>query len=106
MSEISAGSVKALLEQDPTSFVLLDCREADEVRVARIEGSVNIPMGEIPGRLTALDPDKPTIVYCHYGMRSASVAEFLRKQDFRDVKNMTGGIDAWSRQVDPSVPLY
>ena len=106
MSEISPSEVQVLLEREPKEFVLLDCREVDEVRIATIRGSINIPMGEIPSRITSLDPDMPIVVYCHYGVRSANVAEFLRKQDFRDVKNMSGGIDAWSRQVDPSVPLY
>ncbi|GMU82930.1 MAG: hypothetical protein AMXMBFR47_28010 [Planctomycetota bacterium] len=86
--------------------LLLDCREHKELVLARIEGALHIPMGDIPSRQTELDPDRPTIVFCHKGARSYKVAAFLLEQGFTDVKSMAGGIDAWSAQVDASVPRY
>ena len=88
--------------------LLLDCREPDEHGIARIEGATLIPMGEIPGRLDGLDPhrDGPLVVHCHHGVRSLRVARFLRTQGFTQARSMAGGIDAWSLQVDPTVPRY
>lgn len=88
------------------SLVLLDVREEDERRLARIEPSLFIPMNQVPHRLTELPRDRDIIVYCHSGTRSALVAGFLESQGFSRVRNLTGGIDAWSRLVDPSVPRY
>jgi rhodanese-related sulfurtransferase len=87
-------------------LLLLDCREAEEVAAASIDGATHIPMGDVPARLQELDPETPVIVFCHHGIRSQSVAHFLRQQDFDEVLNMTGGIDAWSRKIDPDVPRY
>lgn len=85
---------------------LLDCREHDEVLIARISGAAHIPMNDIPQRLGDIPRDRPVVVYCHHGRRSDRVAAWLLQQGFADVANMTGGIDAWSRLVDPSVPRY
>ena len=89
-------------------FTLLDCREADEVGTAKIVGSVHIPMREIPARLAELDPDRHgrIVVHCHRGVRSLRVTHFLRQQGFSQVQNMAGGIEAWSLQVDSTVPRY
>jgi rhodanese-related sulfurtransferase len=86
--------------------LLLDVRENDERAAARIEPSVHIPMNEIPGRLEELPRDRPIVVYCHHGQRSAMVAGYLERAGFSRVSNLTGGIDAWSLRVDPSVPRY
>jgi rhodanese-related sulfurtransferase len=90
--------------------LLLDVREEWEVAVAaiRIEGvpARHIPMGRIPERLGELDPEQPIVCICHHGMRSAQVADFLERQGFATVYNLAGGIDAWSEQVDASVPRY
>lgn len=93
---------------DHGTLLLLDCREAEEVAVARIEGALWIPMREIPARLAELGEDhsRPIVVYCHHGGRSRQVTQFLRRQGFRNAQNMTGGIDAWSQLVDPTVPRY
>ncbi len=88
------------------AFVLLDVREDDELRVARIMWAKHIPMAEVPSRLTELPPGGNIIVMCHAGVRSNSVARYLRANGFASVANLAGGIDAWSRDVDPSVPLY
>jgi rhodanese-related sulfurtransferase len=86
--------------------VFLDVREPAEHAAASIGGAVLIPMREIPGRLGELDRNKEIVVFCHHGSRSAMVVEFLRKQGFGRAINMSGGIDAWSLGVDPSVPRY
>ncbi len=91
----------------PNSPILLDVREPWEVEAASIPGAVCIPMSEITARAhTELDPDQPTVVLCHHGARSLSVAMWLRGQGFDHVQSLAGGIDQWSRTVDPSVPLY
>src|SRR5262245_46143172 len=89
-------------------FVLLDCRETSEVATARIAGSQHIPMREIPSRLAELEPHKSgrIVVHCHHGGRSLRVTQYLRQQGFDQVQNLAGGIDAWSLQIDPSVPRY
>ena len=89
-----------------TPFVLLDVREPEEVAIVQISGSLHIPMGEIPGRLHELDPEKETIVYCHHGVRSLHVANFLLQRDFESVSSLAGGIDAWSLEIDPALPRY
>jgi rhodanese-related sulfurtransferase len=105
--EIDVHFIKQMLDQGE-KFVLLDCREPAEVATARISGSTHIPMREIPARLAEIEggPKGWVVVHCHHGGRSLRVTHFLRQQGFTQVQNMTGGIDAWSQQVDPSVPRY
>jgi len=104
--EISAGQVKALQKASET-FTLLDVREPWECETARIEGSKNIPMGDVPARShQELDPDEHIVVICHHGVRSLTVTNWLRQQGFEKVQSMRGGIDGWARTVDPKVPLY
>lgn len=87
--------------------VLLDVREPLEYQTARIEGSVLIPMGEIPQRaFNELDPEAHIVAICHAGVRSMNVAVWLRNQGFERVQSLRGGIDAWSTTVDPKVPRY
>jgi adenylyltransferase/sulfurtransferase len=87
-------------------FTLLDVREPHEAQIARIEGDVQIPLGQLPDRFQELDPDRECVVYCHIGIRSIHAVQLLRAAGFRKVHNLTGGIDAWSVRVDPSVPRY
>ena len=87
-------------------LVLLDCREEAELQLAALPGAVHIPMRELPGRVAELDPEAEYVVVCHHGFRSARVAGFLLGADFSRVHNLRGGIDAWSREVDPSIPTY
>lgn len=93
-------------EGNRSDFLLLDVREHVEYQTARVEGSLLIPMGEIPSRLQELDPDTHIVTMCHAGVRSMNVAVWLRDQGFERVQSMRGGIDAWSRTVDPAVPRY
>jgi len=87
---------------------LLDCRTPAEHETAAIDGATLVPMNELPARLAELDDhkDKPLVVHCHHGGRSLKVAQYLRAQGFTDVKSLAGGIDAWSRAIDPGVPRY
>ncbi|TKC91732.1 sulfurtransferase [Trinickia terrae] len=86
--------------------VLLDVREPWEIETAKIAGSVTIPMRDIPARSEELDDDAQIVCICHHGARSANVAMFLESRGFTRMFNLQGGIDAWSKLVDPSVPTY
>jgi adenylyltransferase/sulfurtransferase len=88
------------------SFFLLDVREPQEYEIARIEGSVLIPLRELPHRMTELDRDRDMVVYCHAGVRSAHAVQLLRNAGFDRATNLAGGIDAWSERIDPTVPRY
>jgi len=103
--ELSVHELKAKLETGEP-VVLLDVREPDEVAFVRIPGSVHIPMGEIPGRLHELDPDTKIVVYCHLGVRSLHVANFLEQRDFEQVASLAGGIDAWAAEIELGMPRY
>ena len=86
--------------------LLLDVREPWEHETCRIEGSVLIPMSEVPKRSAELDADADIVVICHHGGRSMQVAVFLSGSGFSKVHNLAGGVDAWARTVDPSMPVY
>lgn len=87
-------------------LLLVDVREDWEVATAAIDGAQHIAMALIPARYRTLPRDRPIAVLCHHGMRSAMVADYLRAAGFPQVLNVTGGIDRWSAEVDPSVPRY
>jgi rhodanese-related sulfurtransferase len=91
--------------QKGEKFLLLDCREPWEHQTARIEGAVLIPMAEIPQKLDELPKDQPIVIYCHAGMRSFNAASWLKRQGVKAL-SMSGGIDQWSREIDPKVPRY
>ena len=86
--------------------LLLDVREGWEWEAARIEGAQHIPMREVPARIAEIDRNRDVVAVCHHGGRSQQVAMFLEKSGFAKVHNLQGGVDGWSRSVDPSVPLY
>lgn len=101
----------ASLAQNPSQRVLLlDVREPWERQVASVQPAgferIDIAMNDIPQRLAELDPAQPVACLCHHGMRSQRVAFFLLQNGFAQVANVAGGIDAWSREHDASVPLY
>jgi rhodanese-related sulfurtransferase len=85
---------------------LLDVREDYELEMAALEGAIHIPMGEIPVRFMELPSSLPCLVMCHHGVRSAQVIRYLNQANPGTWINLTGGIDAWSRLVDPDVPRY
>ena len=90
--------------------VVLDVREPWELQTASVKAAgfelLTIPMRTLPARLAELDPERPVACLCHHGARSAMVAQFLINNGFTQVVNIDGGIDAWSRERDPGVPLY
>ncbi len=90
-------------------LVLVDVREAEEFAVTRIEGATLIPMRSIPANLEQLEAkarNATLIVFCHHGVRSLNVVDWLREQGVSNCQSMAGGIDNWSAIVDPSVPRY
>ena len=97
----------AHLRSQPHAPVLLDVREQWEYDTAHLDASLLMPMGEVPSRAyNELDPDQPVIVMCHHGARSLNVTMWLRQQGFEHAQSLAGGIDAWSRAIDPTVPRY
>lgn len=107
-SRVLTVTVHQLQERlaQPEPPLLLDVREADEWEHCRIDGAVHLPMSQIAQRFAELDPGRPTVVCCHHGVRSLRVAAFLLQNGFTEAASLTGGIDAWSLQVDPRVPRY
>ena len=95
----------AAWRRDKTPHFLLDVRQPEEYEMARLEGAVLIPLVELPGRLAELPKGQPLVVMCHHGMRSAHAVHHLRAAGY-DALNLSGGIDAWSREIDPLVPIY
>ena len=94
-------------DQPPDPPVLLDVREPWEFQAASLPDSLLMPMGDVTSRAHAeLDPDAHIVVLCHHGQRSLSVAMWLRNQGFERAQSLAGGIDAWSRNIDPNVPRY
>ena len=110
MRDISVNSLADSLACDPPSVVVLDVREPWECELAGLTGAMAVPMNQVPARLdeltTAIDGGRDLAVICHSGVRSRHVAQFLEQNGFSDVLNVAGGIDAWSREVDPAVPRY
>ncbi len=103
--EISVRDLKEMHDAG-RAFVLLDVREDDELALAYIRWAKHIPMQAVPERLTELPRDGNVVVMCHGGVRSDRVARYLRDLGFTSVANLAGGIDAWAREIDPTVPLY
>ena len=88
-------------------ILLLDVREEWEYQMVHVDGSVNIPLGQIPTiELDNLPDAKEVVIICHHGMRSAQACIILQQKGLQQVTNLTGGIDAWAKTVDPSLPLY
>lgn len=92
------------------SVVVLDVREDDELALASLPAQdfavKHIPMGALPQRLQELNPAQPIACLCHHGNRSQHAATFLQSKGFKHLANIAGGINAWSMQVDPSIPRY
>ena len=103
--ELSPTEAAALLKDGKSR--LIDVREPWEFSTTHVEGSLLIPMGDIPARVhQELDPEEHLVVMCHHGMRSMNVTVWLRNQGFEQAQSLRGGIDAWSTEVDPALPRY
>lgn len=109
----------ATLEVDPAAVAawihlpagqrpkLVDCREQEELAICRIEGNEWVPLGKFPDAVHTLGhSERGVVIYCHHGMRSLRAARFLRAHGIEKAFSMTGGIEAWSQSIDPSVPRY
>jgi rhodanese-related sulfurtransferase len=105
MPEIAPPELSArLARNDPP--LLLDVRQDWETKLCRLPNSIHIPIEEIEFRVEELDRNSEIVVYCHQGVRSAAVAEYLRQLGFANVKNLAGGLDSWARTVDPTMRRY
>ena len=105
MEEITPEELKARLDRNDRPL-LLDVRQDWETKLCRLENAIHIPIEEIEVRTDELSPDEDIVVYCHQGVRSAAVAQYLRQLGFKSVKNLAGGLDHWARTVDPSMRRY
>lgn len=106
--EIAPAEVRRRLDAGE-NLQLIDVREPHEYAIARIAGSLLLPMGQVPAALQTLEAraDEGTlIVYCHHGVRSLNVVNWLRNQGLEQCQSLAGGIDAWSLMIDPTVPRY
>ena len=110
LPETDVETLVQRLEIDPDNIQLIDVREPHELEIASVPGFVNLPLSQFPAWSPTinqvLDPAAETIVMCHLGMRSAQMCQWLIQQGFTNVKNLSGGIDAYSRRIDQTVPLY
>lgn len=98
------GQAEAPTRKPPPQMV--DVREPWEYQLCHLPASMPVPLGSLPARLAELDAQRPTVLLCHHGARSMQAALFLEHNGFADVYNLRGGIDAWSRDVDPALPRY
>jgi adenylyltransferase/sulfurtransferase len=106
MEEITATELKGRLDGGD-DIQIIDVREPNEYEAARLENSKLIPLGQVVGRMSEIDPARETVVHCKGGGRSARAIEALRRAGFAGrLANLKGGITAWSNEVDPSVPKY
>ena len=107
MKQITPADLAAWLgDKARPKPVLLDVREPWEFERCRIAGSQLLPMREIPARKEEIEPEAEVVVICHHGSRSMQVAMFLERNGFARVHNLAGGVDAWAKTVEPSMPVY
>lgn len=106
MRQMSPQELKDYLAQAENPPLLLDVREPWEYQHCHIEGSQLLPMGQIPTAYPDLNAEDEIVVICHHGVRSQQVCGFLDRAGFQHVINLTGGVDAWAREVDPHMPTY
>ncbi len=107
--EVTPAEVAAALRERPAEILLVDCRSAKETRKAAIAGALHVPRADLAARLAELDAaeeERRLVVYCHHGISSLSYVQLLREAGLENVASMAGGIDRWSREIDPSVPRY
>jgi rhodanese-related sulfurtransferase len=105
IQKLSPGDVKKILEENESAR-LIDVREEWEYQKAKIENSELMPLSNFITNLNNLSKDDNLIIYCHHGVRSLQVCNYLEKLGFKNLINLEGGIDAWSKEVDSSIPIY
>jgi len=106
MQQMTVRDLKTRLDQTGTKPVILDVREDWETKLCALPGSTLIPMGQVPARSAELDPEREIVVVCHHGIRSLHVAKFLANQGFKRLYNLQGGVDAWAREIEPTMHKY
>jgi rhodanese-related sulfurtransferase len=106
MREITPDECKQYLETTAQKPLLLDVREPWEYQIVHLQDARLVPMRQVPAELGSLDEEQEIIVICHHGIRSRQVALFLESHGFRNVINLRGGMDAWARHADTSLPTY
>ena len=104
--EVTVAQMQAALKNLADNIRVVDVREPDEYEIARVEGTVLLPLSLLPQRFTELDPNQQIYLHCKSGKRSMKALEFLRQQGFKYVKSVKGGISAWSDEIDHSIPKY
>ena len=104
--EVTVHDLKRALSDPASGIKVLDVREPEECRIARIEGVPLLPLSELPRRFAELDPNQPYYLHCKAGGRSLKALQFLRERGFKSLKSVRGGITAWSKEIDPKVPTY
>lgn len=102
--EVTVHDLKRALDEG--SATVVDVREPWEADVAKIEGTLLVPLSVFAAQAKELPRDKPILIHCHHGGRSMQATQWLRRNGFDRVSNVAGGIDAWSREIDPAVPRY
>ncbi len=105
LKSLSPAAVKKILD-DEKNIRLIDVREEWEYKLARIENSELMPLSNFHTHIKNLSPEEKIVLYCHHGNRSFAVGTFLMQNGFSDVINLRGGINAWSEELDSSIPQY
>lgn len=105
VEELSCEQLKQWMDQQ-VDAILVDVRTEEERRFARIDPSIHLTSAEEVEQLLKQPPDRPIVFYCHHGIRSYSAAQWFVDHGRPKAYNLTGGIDAWSQRIDPTVPLY
>ena len=105
INEIDVQSLKHKLDTNE-DFILLDVRENQELEICKIEQALHIPMGVIPARLNEINFDKPIVIMCKSGGRSAQVCQYFTDQGYSNLYNLRGGITSWALEIDPQMNTY
>ena len=103
--EIDVQTLKSKLD-DNDDFILIDVREDQELKVCKIDRAIHIPMGVVPARLNDIDSDKPVVVMCKSGGRSAQVCQYLNENGYSNIYNLNGGITSWALEIDSTMATY
>jgi adenylyltransferase/sulfurtransferase len=103
--DITSVELKDRISLTP-NLILLDVREPHELEISALPNAVNIPLGQLAGRLTELNSADDMVVFCKGGTRSVRALELLASAGFKKVKNLKGGINSWAKEVDTSLPIY
>jgi rhodanese-related sulfurtransferase len=101
-----ASALASMTDGENRSVTVLDVREMVEIQTCALADFIHIPLMDVPRQFASLPRDHALVVICHHGMRSAQAVGFLRQQGFDNAINLQGGIDAWAREIDPSMPTY